>query len=168
MTEAESLWALFFAMVVQVIVPPIPAEVLTIGAGNRFGPWKTVFAAGGGLFLGSLAVYWIGNKINQRFSRFFSQDKVRKIIAGFEKYDTWILWVRILPYNPSDIISYAAGVSKVNFGKFVAISFFTSFIRCAILARMGSEISSWKNIITILAILLISGFLSVAFLYKKK
>ncbi len=168
MTETESLWALFFAMVVQVIVPPIPAEALTMGAGHSFGPWKTAFAAGSGLFLGSLSVYWIGGKINQRFANFFNRDKVRKILASFERYDSWILWVRILPYNPSDIISYAAGVAKIDLKKFATISFFTSFIRCAILARMGSEISNWKNLLTILALLIASGIFSFAFLYKNK
>jgi uncharacterized membrane protein YdjX (TVP38/TMEM64 family) len=168
MTETESLWALFFAMVVQVIVPPIPAEAITMGAGHRFGPLKTALSAGSGLFLGSLTVYWIGEKINQKFASFFSKDKVRKILVGFEKYDSWILWVRVLPYNPSDIISYAAGVAKINLRKFATISFFTSFIRCAILARMGSEISNWKNLLTILALLMVSGIFSFAFLYKNK
>ncbi len=168
MTETESLWALFFAMIVQVIAPPIPAEALTIAAGHRFGPWNTAFSAGSGLFLGSLAVYWIGGKINQKFTRFFSQDKVRKIISGFEKYDSWILWVRVLPYNPSDIISYAAGVAKINFKKFATISFFTSFIRCLLLARMGSEISNWKTLLTTFAILMVSAIFSFAFLYKNK
>lgn len=168
MTETESLWALFFAMIVQVIVPPIPAEALTMGAGHRFGPWKTAFAAGSGLFLGSVAVYWIGGEINQRFAGFFSREKVQKILAKFEKYDTWILWVRVLPYNPSDVISYAAGVAKIDLRKFVTISFFTSFIRCILLARMGSEISNWKNFLTIFAVLVVSGIFSFAFLYKNK
>ncbi len=168
MTETESLWALFFAMAVQVIVPPIPAEALTMGAGHQFGLWKTALAAGSGLFLGSLTVYGIGIKINQRFAGFFNRDKVQKILVGFKKYDSWILWVRVLPYNPSDIISYAAGVAKLNLRKFATISFFTSFIRCAILARMGSEISNWKSLLTTLAVLAVSGIFSLAFLYKNK
>ena len=168
MTETESLWVLFFAMIFQVIIPPIPAELLTMGAGKRFGVWITTFTSGSGLFFGSFAVYWIGVKINQRFTGFFSRDKVSKVLTTFEKNGSWILWVRILPYNPSDIISYAAGIAKIDLRRFLTISFFTSFVRCGMLAQMGFEILNWRNFITAFAILIASGIFSFALLYKNK
>lgn len=161
------LAGLFFLMALQVVIPPIPAELIVISSGKFYGIKISTFVAGSGLFVGSIAVYWMGYYIHQRFGRFFNQQKIRKILEGFQSCDRRILWVRILPYNPSDLIAYAAGIAKIDWKTFASIALVTSYVRCGLLSWLGKYIFNFKELFVVLSILLLSAFLSYALLFKK-
>ena len=127
---------LFLIMAVQVVIPPIPAEVIVILAGHQYGVAVSTLIAGSGLFLGSMLVYRIGHFVNERYAKFFSKDSVTRILDVFQRHGVWVLWVRILPYNPSDIISYAAGIARLNPKSFLIITAVTSFLRCFLLSYL--------------------------------
>ena len=120
-----ALFLLFISMIIQVIIPPIPAELIVISAGRIYGVSLTTYVAGSGLYLGSILVFIIGKYIHKRYYKFFKKEKIKLTINKIKKYESFILWLRILPYNPSDIISYAAGIIRVKTRKFLVISFFT-------------------------------------------
>jgi uncharacterized membrane protein YdjX (TVP38/TMEM64 family) len=150
--EIIGLIGLFFVMVLQVVIPPIPAELIVISAASIYG-WKiTGLISGLGLFVGSILVYHIGVKIKGKWGAFFSKEKVKKIIFKIKRYDSLILWIRILPYNPSDIISYAAGIMHFEKKRFYSISFITSFVRCFLLALLGSFVNNLKSLIYVFLI----------------
>lgn len=159
---------LFFSMILQVIIPPLPAELIVIAASKIFGVPLTAAVAGTGLWIGSVLVYYIGRYLHQRFDGFFGKERIRKAIEEIRNYENFILWVRILPYNPSDIISYAAGIIKVNNKKFITISFFTSYARCFMLAYLGSVIISFKMVFLVLSILLTSAIVAHYLTTRKK
>jgi len=165
--ELVGLIILFFSMIIQVIIPPIPAELIVIAAGKQFGTLITTVVAGTGLWIGSIIVYILGKVVNKRYNRFFNRKKLKNIIKKLKTYENMILWIRILPYNPSDIISYAAGILKYNRLKFIKITFVTSYVRCFLLAYLGSNITSSKNIIIILLILSFSAIIAHYLLHKK-
>ncbi len=150
-------------MIVQVIVPPIPAELIVLAAASKYGIILTTLFAGSGLFLGSIFVYFFGNYL----SRFFPSKKVRLVSKKFEKFGFWILFVRILPYNPSDIISYVAGILKYDLKKYLFITFFVTFVRVLVLAVLGSYVESLKDFFYIFNVLFISGFVISFLMYRK-
>ena len=154
-------------MVLQVIIPPIPAELIVIGAGKLYGTLLTTIIAGTGLYIGSIIVFFIGRYLEKRFNKFFNKKKLKLAIDRLRQFESLILWLRILPYNPSDIISYAAGIIKVRTKKFLLISFFTSYIRTFALAYLGTKIQSVSSTLAILSLLLISAIIGYGFLYKK-
>ncbi len=158
---------LFLSMVIQVIVPPLPAELIVIAAGRTYDPVLTIISAGAGLFTGSLIVYYLGRYIHKRFSLFFDRDKTRQVIARLTKIETLILWIRMLPYNPSDIISYAAGIVDVRPVKYVVITAFTSFIRVYLLTLLGTTLTSAKAVLQVAILLIISALVGSALLYGR-
>ncbi len=162
------LLVLFFSMVVQVIIPPLPAELIVIGAGKLYGVLATTLVAGAGLYIGSVLVYYLGFFLHQRFDRFFERDAVRKILVSLRRYENIILWVRILPYNPSDVISYAAGIARFDARTFLSISLVTSFVRCFLLAYLGSMITGLKTVFVVLVVLVLSLLLAHALVFRKK
>lgn len=162
------LISLFLVMVLQVIIPPIPAEWIVIASGKLYGTSTSTLVAGSGLYLGSVAVYLLGFHIHERFDRFFQRDKVKKILEGFDRYHQWILWVRLLPYNPSDVIAYAAGIAKVNRRAFLSIGFFTSYIRCFLLSWMGAQIQGLKEILIILSLLVLCAVATYGFCFYRQ
>jgi len=159
---------LFLLMLVQVIIPPIPAEIIVIGAANLYGVLITTLVAGSGLFVGSIIVYYFGKYIQKKFEFFFNKKKVKIITQKLKEYDTSILWIRILPYNPSDVISYAAGIIHVDERKFFTITFITSYVRCFILSLLGLYINNLKSIFYIIVLLVFSAILAQIMLFDKK
>lgn len=148
---------LFISMVVQVIIPPLPAELIVIISAKSFGLWTTTLVAGSGLFIGGVLVFYFASWIERRFKNIFERDKVVTVITKLKKVETFILCIRVLPYNPSDIISYGAGLIRVSPKKFVTITFFVSYIRCFLLSYFGSYIVDAGSLFTVFGLLLISA-----------
>jgi uncharacterized membrane protein YdjX (TVP38/TMEM64 family) len=162
-----TLITLFATMILQVVIPPIPAELIVIASGKLNGILLTTLFAGAGLFVGSIFVYYIGFYIHNRFDKFFKKKKVKKIIDNLRKQETLLLIIRVLPYNPSDIISYVSGIIKVNKKKFLVITFFTAFIRTFLLAVMGAFITNIKTTLIVVSLLIICAIVAYAIAYKK-
>jgi len=156
MSSIASLPLLFFTMLIQVVVPPLPAELIVISAGKIHGTTLTTIFAGSGLLTGSITVYYIGRFIHSKFERFFHRDKTAQIITRLKKIENVLLWIRILPYNPSDIISYGAGIVEVNPLKFILISTITAFVRTFLLARLGEYLDDMKTFFVVGSILILS------------
>lgn len=161
------LLLLFFAMIIQVIIPPIPAELITAAAGNQYGVPITTLVAGSGLFLGSILVYAIGRWLATNIT-FFEQQKVKHVLDHIAEYEQPILWVRILPYNPADIISYAAGVARFDFRTYMGITFVVSYTRSGVLAWLGTQAQSLLSIIGVLAVLAISAYVGYKLTYASR
>jgi uncharacterized membrane protein YdjX (TVP38/TMEM64 family) len=166
--EFLGLAGLFLLMVVQVVIPPIPAEVIVILAGHQYGVAASTLVAGSGLFLGSMLVYRIGHFVHDRYFKFFSNDKVARILDVFQRHGAWVLWVRLLPYNPSDIISYAAGIARLNPKTFLLITAVTSFLRCFLLSNLGGSIENWKGVFYAITLMIISAVIAMVLLFSRK
>lgn len=159
---------LFFAMVIQVVVPPLPAELIVILAGRTYGVWVTTAVAGGGLFAGSALVYHLSRLFHHRFERVFEKEQVERVVARLREWSTPILWIRILPYNPSDVISYGAGLIDVPPRRFYPITLCTSFVRCLVLAALGVHVDDLRTTFQVLGLLALSGLVAWALLGRKK
>ncbi|MDH3348730.1 MAG: VTT domain-containing protein [Desulfobulbaceae bacterium] len=167
MSSIASLPLLFFTMFIQVVVPPLPAELIVISAGKIHGTTLTTIFAGGGLLTGSITVYYLGRFIHSKLERFFQRDKTQQIISRLKKIENALLWVRILPYNPSDIISYGAGIIEINPVKFILISIVTSFTRTFLLALLGEYIVDMKTFFIVGSILICSFLIGSLVAYGK-
>jgi len=163
----SGLAILFFSMIIQVIIPPIPAELIVISAGKIYGVLIATIVAGTGLFVGGVLVYMFGYWLQEKF-KIFNNKKAREVINKIKEHEKIILWIRILPYNPSDIISYGAGIIRVRKATFLRISFFTSYIRCFLLAWLGSYITNVKSTLQVIGILIISAIVAHVIVYKRK
>ncbi len=162
------LIALFGAMIIQVIIPPIPAEGIVILAAQKYGIITTTIVSAAGLITGSMAVYGIGRFLRHAFARFFDRKKVARILEHIRKHGSAILWIRILPYNPSDIISYTAGVASISPSKFIVITAIAAPLRCVMLAAMGRYISSYGTLIQVTALLLLSAIIAHIIVYSRQ
>ena len=154
-------------MILQVVIPPIPAEVIVIGSGNLYGVLTTTLVAGSGLFIGGVVVYLFGRLIEKKFHKTFEKEKVARVIKKLQKLETFILLIRILPYNPSDIISYAAGIIKIDIKKYIIITFIVSFGRSFLLAYFGTYIEDTKTLFIVFSILILSAVIGWFFVLKR-
>lgn len=109
-------------MVFQSVVAPLPAFVITFTNGLLFGWVWGALLSWSSAMLGAVICFWI--------ARTLGRPVVEKLAGGtkslevsdlfFERYgNKAILISRLLPFVSFDIISYGAGLTPVNFWKFL-------------------------------------------------
>lgn len=155
-------------MVVQVVVPPIPAELIVIAAARRYGLVATTLVAGAGLFTGSVLVFHGARWFQRRLDRVFRRPKVERVLSRLRRHSTPILWIRILPYNPSDVISYAAGLLDIPWRRFYAITACTSFARCLALGVLGRRIEDVATALRVIGLLALSALVAWALVTRRQ
>ncbi len=110
----------FFLMVFQSLAAPLPAFLITFANAALFGWIKGAFLSWSSSMAGAALCFFI--------AKFYGRNTVEKLTSKFalenvdeffEKYGKYaILVARLLPFISFDIISYAAGLTSMNFWPF--------------------------------------------------
>jgi len=116
-----TIFIFVFLIILEVIFAPIPPLVLYITGGILFGSFLGGTLAlignliGAGLAFG-IADYWGGDFIKKQIPK-----KIKKKFRNFFRHygPLSIFILRVNPLTSSDIFSYAAGLTKMNFWKFI-------------------------------------------------
>ena len=130
---------------------PIPAEIVIPPAAywaaqGKFTLWGVILAATFGSWLGSAASYWISYKLGRpllmKYGRYvlLPPHKLEKAEKWFEAYGAGGIFVaRLLPVI-RHIISIPAGLFRMNFKTFSAMTVLGAGIFCAALAWFGQRV----------------------------
>lgn len=105
----------FLFVVIEVVVAPIPGTMLYAPGGVIFGGLLggTITLLGNtvGAGLACLIVRWLGG---DRLSHWYDDGKLRRIGNLIDERGLWIvLLLRLNPLTSSDLVSYAAGFTKI-------------------------------------------------------
>ena len=129
---------------------PVPAEVVIppaafLAAQGELNFWGVILAGTLGAYLGSAAMYWISRWIGRplvlRFGRFvlLSPKKLEEAEIWLNRYEAGgIFFARILPIV-RHLISIPAGIVRMNFANFSAMTLLGSAVSCALLAYLGQR-----------------------------
>ncbi|MDO9153849.1 MAG: YqaA family protein [Paludibacter sp.] len=115
---------LFIAAFLAATVVPFSSEVVFSAlVYNGLDPWKAVFVATAGNWLGGMSCYYLGRlgKIEwiEKYLK-IKKEKLDKFFAKFHKYGDWFAFFSFLP-GIGDGIAVASGFFRCNFW-IVAIS----------------------------------------------
>lgn len=115
-----------FMQTTQTVTPFIPAAlIIPIGL--------LVFGVSSGFILSFIGLM-MGSVINFKLARKFGQPLVQMFVSGkkVEKYTKWIegekrfdrlfAFGMFLPFTPSDLLTYIAGLSDISFKKYLSIT----------------------------------------------
>lgn len=153
------------------VLPPIAP--LSLAAGLAFGEVM------GAVYLMTGAM--IGTSITFMISRFFGRNFIRKILAGRfknlgeklkDKGFITILFFRIIPLVPYEILNYAGGPSGIKFKDYFLATFIGLIPGVAIAAFFGGslgEIKAFKDLISakfIIAVLLMAIIIAIPIIYR--
>ncbi|TFE27553.1 TVP38/TMEM64 family protein [Cohnella luojiensis] len=116
-------WAAPVLFILIYTVRPLilfPASVLSLTGGLAFGPvWGTVYTIVGAT-IGAVLSFWLARFLGNRLVSARSKEKWGKLEKNMQqKGFIYILLLRLIPIFPFDLISYGAGVAKVNFWAFL-------------------------------------------------
>ncbi|WP_289889612.1 DedA family protein [Virgibacillus pantothenticus] len=166
----------FLMMALENIFPPIPSEIVL-----PFGGFLTtttdltvlgvIIAATVGSVLGAIILFGIGllldveqlEKIIDRYGHILRIKKtdVKRADAWFDKYGYWTVFIcRMIPLVRS-LISIPAGMSNMNFVKFVILTITGTLIWNTILILIGMQLGeTWTDILSFME--LYSTFVYIA------
>lgn len=162
----------FFSLqVLQVIIAPIPGNILALVGGVLFGTVKGTLLNLTSLYLGSFIMFAIGKHFAKKVALVFVKEETyshyKQIISGKKgKLSLFLLF--LLPFFPDDALCLIAGSSNLSykeFGVFLVIARTPGMLFAGVL---GSKIST-GNCKLIIAISLVYGIiLLLIYLYRKK
>lgn len=143
----------------QVIIAPIPGNVVVALGGLVFGWYGLLYSMVGAMF-GYYVIFLLSHKFGRPLAeKFFSKktlDKFDYITKG--RADIIILVIFILPFFPDDIICYLAGLTKTPI-KHLMIAAFLGRVPSFLLTNligMGIDINNvWLTAITTIISLLV-------------
>lgn len=131
--EAIGYPGIFGLMVLEGIITPIPSEIIMPFAGylagqGRFDVVLVILVGTAGAALGNLVAYHIGSKLGRpliaRYGRFvgLGEDDLQWAESWFARYgDLGVLLGHAVP-GVRSIISFPAGIGRMNLRRFVAFS----------------------------------------------
>lgn len=128
----------------EIVVPP--AAIMAAQEGARMSYWGVVFAGTFGSYLGSAITYgaalWLGRPLVMRYGKYFLMPprKVEKAEVFMERYSVGgIFFARLLPVI-RHLISIPAGIIRMPFWVFSAVTIIGSFLWCWVLTWFGHRI----------------------------
>lgn len=111
----------FLLMILQSIVAPLPAFLLTFANASLFGWWKGAILSWSSAMAGAAACFWIARILGRdAVEKLTSRSGLKQIDEFFDRYGRQsVLIMRLLPFISFDIVSYAAGLTAMSFGSFL-------------------------------------------------
>jgi uncharacterized membrane protein YdjX (TVP38/TMEM64 family) len=174
MIQSYGPLGLLIVMILQTVIAPISSEVVLVFATMIGIKVTDVIIFGGiGLVIGAIYAFYVG--------KFGGKPIINKLIGEkwINRVDSWverngikaILFARIVPVIPFDLISYMSGLTKLKFKHYFLATAIGAFPRCLILAIIG--LSAREVLISIgvsleyMFYLSIIGFLVLTYLDRK-
>jgi len=141
--------AIIVLMAMESSIFPVPSEVVVppaafYAAEGKVTLWGVVLAATFGSWLGAAITYWVsrwlGRVVVVRFGKYLliSEKKLEMAEHWMHRYEAGgIFFARLLPVI-QHLISIPAGIVRMGFGMFSAMTVVGSFVWCVVLAWLGN------------------------------
>ncbi len=139
-------WAMLISsllMIFQSLAAPLPAFFITLTNANLFGWWQGCILSWASSMAGAVLCFYI--------ARILGRDIVEKICTKgallsveqfFEKYGTkCILIARLLPFISFDVVSYAAGLTAMDFWSFFIATGVGQLPACVVYSYVGGMLT---------------------------
>ena len=131
---------LFLVMIIQTIIAPIPSEALIVFAGSLGLRLATiVIFAGTGMVVGSVVAFWIARVGREVIvEKLVGKRWLKPVDRWVQKHGSFaILFARLVPVIPFDLVSYVSGLTSLSFGKYLIATIIGAYPRTLFLALVG-------------------------------
>jgi membrane protein DedA with SNARE-associated domain len=160
LTQVPWYWVLVIAFAttfVENIFPPSPGDSILLFTGTLMGLGVVGFpelllASSIGSSLGFAVMYQIGFKfdkavMNSGKFKFISRDALIKVEGWFQKYGYKVIVVNRFLSGTRAVISFFAGMSKLNFWHTITLATISSLIWNSLIIYLGSKFgNNWQTI----------------------
>lgn len=169
MNSAGPLAPLIYILlqIIQVVVAPIPGQIVGGVGGFLFGHWGILWTS-----IGSIIGFWLVFLIARKFGRPLLEKIFKKPVI--EKFDfiinaqgaaLIIFAIFLLPGFPDDVVCYIAGLTRLSMRKLLTISILGRFPTIVLTNYIGMGISGNLGLVLALSIIAV---LFIAFVTWKR
>jgi uncharacterized membrane protein YdjX (TVP38/TMEM64 family) len=125
-------------MIAGIVISPIPTSPLTLMSARLFGVWGGMLLSLTSATIGAAIAFCLARRLGERFmARYPAYVGFRDILP--KKATAWAIFLLRLPPSPTfDVISYAAGLTKVSLWQFIVATFLGMVPVVATLCFAGS------------------------------
>jgi uncharacterized membrane protein YdjX (TVP38/TMEM64 family) len=156
----------FIAMqVVQVLIAPIPGQVVAVVGGYAFGPfWALVYTMVGAT-IGFTLIFVLARKLGRPFvERFVSRNILERFDYLAETRGVLVFFlIFLLPAFPDDVISFIAGLTRIRIRTLVLVSLAGRLPGYAVLSAVGNGLAHENMNPIVIALVVIVSILAVAY-----
>lgn len=160
-------------MILQTLIAPIPSEALLVFAGAFMNIYDVLVFGGFGLIIGSAIAFYIAKRGGRPIVvKIIGEKWTRKMDEWVSRHGTKaILFTRIVPIIPFDLVSYVSGITQMKFTNYIIATIIGAIPRILFLAYTGSLLSgvfiSFGGTMEIIFALGVVGFIAIAYLDRK-
>lgn len=150
----------FFLMILQSILSPIPALLITLSNAAIFGWWKGALLSFWSSMVGAALCFYIARTLGRDVvEKITTKTGLAKVDEFFERYGkNSILICRLLPFVSFDIVSYAAGLTPIKFWDFFIATGLGQLPATIVYSYLGNLAGSTKTIfISIVCVVALSA-----------
>lgn len=146
----------------------IPASIMSILAGNIFGPYKALFLSIIGCFGAGSVAFFIARVLGKSFVDNLLKGKALTLDSNIEKHGFKIMLIMrlsfIFPYDP---LSFAAGLSKMKYRDFILGTLIGVLPEMISYSFIGKNLENLFSISVLLPILMVVVIAIISFyIYK--
>ncbi len=158
----------FLLMVLQSIVAPLPAFIITFANASLFGWVKGAALSWSSAMAGAVLCFYIarfyGREVVEKLTSKFALEGIDKFFERYGKYA--ILVARLLPFMSFDIVSYGAGLTSMGFWEFFWATGLGQLPATLIYSYIGEMLSGGIKKF-VFALLMLFSLSILIFLFKK-
>lgn len=155
-------------MVLQSVIAPIPAFLITLSNAAIFGWVKGAILSWSSAMAGAALCFYIARGLGRdAVEKLTSKFALKDIDGFFEKYGKHtILIARLLPFISFDLVSYSAGLTSMNFWSFFIATGIGQLPATIVYSYVGGMLTGGAQLL--MSGLLILFALSIAIYVGKK
>jgi len=158
----------FFLMVLQSLIAPLPAFLITFANAALFGWVYGALLSWFSAMIGAILCFYIAKFLGREFiEKLTSKSALESVDLFFEKHGKYaILIARLLPFLSFDLISYAAGLTKMKIKDFI-IATGLGQLPATIIYSYAGEMLTGESKMIVYGLLCIFAFSALIFLIKR-
>lgn len=146
-----------------------PASVLAMAGGLAFGTWYGMLYTLIGEMIGAVLSFLLARKVGMGLFGGKENPRFLKLERAMEKRGfTMVLMLRIAPFVPFDLVSYAAGVARVPLRAYIIATIIGTLPGTFAYNFLGAALTSgsWRDYV--IAGIVFAVALTVPFLFRRK
>ena len=169
--ESKGKWgpAVFFLLAyLQVVIAPIPGQVVYFAGGMLFGTWGGFFISHAATVLASLTAYALGKAFGVPLAdKLAGKDKTKKIVDYVKRNGPiFFLLAFVIPGLPDDLLCYIAGIVNLPFGIFFFLASIARIPSTFSLSLLGNGVLKWSSGQTIIVIGILAVFITLVIIFR--
>lgn len=158
----------FLLMILQSVIAPLPAFIITFANASIFGWINGAILSWSSAMAGAVVCFYIARFLGRGAAeKLTSKTAVEKIDEFFKLYGKYaILIARLLPFISFDLVSYAAGLTSINFWSFFVATGVGQLPATIIYSYIGSMLTGTIKTFVIGLLILFAVTVLIAMLKK--